>query len=413
MRPAVLGLLLILAGVASAQPKDLSRYERGEQLLTDPRFPAPKDRQVFAVKGHPELAISVLIGEDASLQALELRKANLEKLAAAGVPTLRVLEIGTIDGRPAYLHRRMATGTGRPNWLTDRGPILDEGTKRALDEARAKLEKSGIGVKEAELWFDSNGRVFIDAPKGVVTKAESGPWSSFYVRQTTGHMESVKGLADISISHRKNVVLRAMKEAKDAKLARFFEFGTVDLVESDVRGEAALRDALSHYLAKGEGTALSKQLGEQIAKGRLNLFFDYEHGVFLPKPNDVKVPIGRRSFPELAFDLVREGAFRALGEVGAVERSVLADLQAFEFWRAKKTPAKVASLDHPAARAERIDAETLIREAEARAGKTLSSSERAALLSRARGFSRPSDTAGVSGAVEERVRAERDRPRGR
>src|SRR5262249_52267113 len=157
------------------------------QLLLDSRFPAPKGRQDYAVEGHPELAISVMPGDMADL---ETRKAATDALARAGIPTLRVLAIGTIDGKPAYLHRRMETGTDEPNWITGRGPLLSAVTKKSADEILSRLAKADLGPKEAELWIDSQGRVFVDTAN-VVPASESSEWARFYARQTAGHLENV------------------------------------------------------------------------------------------------------------------------------------------------------------------------------------------------------------------------------
>src|SRR5579883_1200134 len=235
-------IVAVLVSTSLAAAQDLSGMKLGDQLYLDARFPKPKGQQDYAVEGKPDLSITLLGPEHPTqteladeLAQLRQRQADLDRLAKAGVPALRVLEIGVVDGRPAYLHRRMETGTDAPNWLTSRGSYLDEATKTSADEIAAKLRASGIGVKEAVIYADSKGRLFVDAPNGIVTE---GPWADFYARQTIGRLESIKGNADLSIAYRKVKLLADMPGAKDHVLARWFEHGMVDILEGDMRAES-------------------------------------------------------------------------------------------------------------------------------------------------------------------------------
>jgi hypothetical protein len=336
-----------------------SSYTLGPQLLLDARFPAPKGREDFAVEGHPDLAISIMPGDMAELEA---RKAATDALAKAGVPVLRVLQTGTIDGKPAYLHRRMETGTEEPNWITGRGPLLSATTKKSADEILARLEKAGLGPKDSELWIDGQGRVFVDA-SSVVPASESPEWSRFYARQTAGHLENVKGLADISISYRKKPLLAEMPGAKDPALARLFEFGTVSVEETGMPKDRALTDGLATYFTKGETTAVAKELARRLRSGETRI-------------EQLNVPSGR-SFPEVAFEAIRSAASGMLAGVSDIEKSVLSEAHALEFWRAKKTPDGVSTDPKPK------DGEEIVKAAEARTGKTLDAESRAALVARA------------------------------
>jgi hypothetical protein len=401
MRASIL-IVLVMASVAAAQ--DLSGMKLGDQLYLDPRFPKPKGHQDYAVEGKPDLAITLLGPEHPTeteladeLAQLRQRQSDLDRLAKAGVPALRVLEIGVVDGRPAYLHRRMETGTGEPNWMTSRGDYLGEATKTSADEIAAKLRASGIGVKEAEIYVDSKGRLFVDAPKGIVTE---GPWADFYARQTIGRLDSIKGNADLSIAYRKTKLLADMPGAKDHGLARWFEHGMVDILDGDMRAESELKAGLAAYLAKGPTTELAKQAGQDLAKGKLGLFVEHVNELFKPKPTDLVVKNGR-SFPELAFDAVRSAAFSALAGVSDFERGVLADARALEFWRAKSTPDKIAT-DGPAKKASTYahDPSALVKDAEARSGTKLTDSERSDLVAKAKAIlGTPSRSEGLSGAL--------------
>ncbi len=359
MRRLALAPILLLVATASAQDAPLSSYTLGPQLLLDRRFPAPKGRQDYAVEGHPDLAISVMPGDMAGLEA---RKAATDALARAGIPVLRVLEVGTIDGKPAYLHRRMETGTDEPNWITGRGPLLSAVTKKSADEIISRLQKAGLGPKDSELWIDSQGRVFVDT-SSVVPASESPEWSRFYARQTAGHLESVKGLADISIAFKKKPLLAEMPGAKDPALARLFEFGTVSIEETGMPGDRALADGLATYFTKGETTGVAKELAKKLRSRETKL-------------EQLGLPSGR-SFPEIAFQAIRSGAEAMISGVGDLEKSVLGEAHALEFWRTKKTPDGVSTDPKPK------DGEEIVKAAEARAGKTLDAESRAALVSRA------------------------------
>src|ERR1700681_1970384 len=101
MRAAI--LLVLLAGPAALAQDGLSRYKVGDELYLDARFPKPKGHQDYAVQGKSDLAITLVGPEHPTQQELQdelaqlkQRQADLDRLAQAGVPALRVLEIGIV-----------------------------------------------------------------------------------------------------------------------------------------------------------------------------------------------------------------------------------------------------------------------------------------------------------------------------
>ena len=327
---ATLGVVSLLLFVSSAYADGLSdQYKIAEKLGNG----AYKD--VYAVEGHPELALGILRAQwQKQANVLEAEKAMLDKIAAAGVPTATVLEISTYNGQIAYLQKRFATANRAPDWNAKRWEVLNQTSIDDVHRIEAALVQAHMNVSDAQFLVGADGHVVLNDPLGI--GALNGPVSS-----AKGVLDQIERAAHEAIDARNTKLLQSMDEAKDPVLAQYFSRAKVALQYGDAAGEAALKEALLHYIESGNTTPVAQEVAKSIRDGT------FEVELLRPnqaptKPAAVAVALDQ-SFPKLAHDLVEGGVKKLRAVESTLETDFVAALHAFDFMGAKAVPEPIAN----------------------------------------------------------------------
>jgi hypothetical protein len=394
---AWLGLVSLFLFVSTAYADGLSdKYKIAEKLGNG----AFKD--VYAVEGHPELAIGILARNPGAWgnrpNLLNEEKAMLDRIAAAGVPTATILEISTYNGQKAYLQKRFATANRAPDYNTKRWEVLNETSIEDCHKIEAALVRSHLVVNDAQFLIGADGHVVLNDPLNIVEAGFFGQVSS-----AKPVLDQIERAAHEAIDARNTKLLNGMPEAQDPVLATYFARAKVALSYGDAVGEAALKEALLHYLESGQSTDEAREVAKAIRDGSFDV--EFLRPKEAPKKANAVAVFLEDTFPKLARDLVSGGVRKLHEAASAVESDVVAAARALEFLGKKNVPATVA-------REERTPSEPteLVRELAARNGAELEDGERARLELLARGIlergaDAPSPSIGINAVIERDVDA--------
>jgi hypothetical protein len=334
---ALFGLvpLLLLAQSALAQDTPLSdRYRIAEKLGSG----AFKD--VYAVEGHPELALGIFErnehgGWGDKTNLLQEEKAMLDKIASKGVPTATILEISTYDGKKAYLQKRFETANRAPDWQQKRWEVLNQTSIDDCEKIEAALKSGKLNVSDAQFLIGKDGHVVLSDPLSVTDLTDAPNQSS-----AKSVLDNIERAAHEAIDARSAKLLAAMPDAQDPALQQYFAQAKVALQWNDQAGEAALKEALLHYLESGDSTPESREVAKSIRDGTFEVEFLHQKTQAPQKPDAIKV-VADGLFPRIARDLVLEGWKKIHETTDALEVDVLAAAHALDFLFAKKVPAEV------------------------------------------------------------------------
>jgi hypothetical protein len=386
---AWLGLVSVLLVVSTAYADTLSDRFKVAEKLGDGSY-----KNVYAVEGHPELALGILKpGKRA--ETLDEEKALLDEYAAAGVPTATVFEVGTYDGRPAYLMKRFATGSKALDWETKRWEVLNETTIEDCRAIEAALKKAKISVWDAQFLVADDGHVVLNDPLAL----DQLEWGG--VTNAKPILLGIEQEAQEAIETRK--LLAGMPDAQDPVLETYFARARVALRYGDAHGEAALKEALLHYLESGPTTDEAREVARSIRDGTFDVEFlrPYE---FPKKPSAVGVFFDG-TFPKLARDLVSGGLKKLHAAASALETDVVAAAHALDFLGKKSVPAPLTR--DPNTPREPTE---LVKALAAENRTRLDDAERARLEGIARGIlergaDAPSPSIGINAVIERDVNA--------
>ncbi len=404
---ALLGLVVALSflGPAVAQAQDLDQKYKKADLLGSGSF-----KDVYTVEGHPELAIGIVnrspqfqaFGADKIATMLEQEKSMLDRLDQAGIPAAKILEIGTYEGKKAYVQLRFLTGNRSPNWNTEKWNALNETTLADVQKIRDGLKAADLQVRDAQFLVGADGHVVFADPLAVYKNSEfpaefPAAWKTGIPQATETALSTIEQAAKASIDARKIKALAAMPGAKDAAIAQYFTKSLLALAPNDAAGAEALKEALLHYLETDTTTETAKAVAAAVRAGDLTVsFFDNAAG---QASNEVKVAIDG-SFPKAAADLVAKGAAKLEKAASSLEADVVGLAHALRFLDAKEAPKNLDPND------VRGDPTALVNAAAAKNGAPLDDAGRAALVARANevlGSRTASKTPGVSGLIDRRV----------
>jgi len=128
---------------------------------------------VFAVQGRDDIVIGILRNDDVAL--LEAEIGLLNRLKAAGVPTVKVLGITTHDGRPAIVMERMVLGSknvvnskkGKVE-IVGESELLNARSIKDLNLIKKRMQKAQIRVHDLQFLIGADGRVVVADPVDVL-----------------------------------------------------------------------------------------------------------------------------------------------------------------------------------------------------------------------------------------------------
>jgi hypothetical protein len=327
---AWLGLVSLFVFVSTAYADGLSdRYKIAEPLGVG------AFKEVYAVEGHPELAIGILRPTAAArIDMLVREKATLERLAAAGVPTATVLEISTYQGRNAYLQKRFATGDRAPDWFTKRWEVLNETSIEDCRKIQAALVAANMDVLDAQFLVGADGHIVVNDP--ITIKPLKGS-----AGEAKPVLDGIERAAREAIDARNEKLLQGMPDAQDPVVASTFVRAKVALEYGDAAGEAALKEALLHHLESGETTPEAREVAKSIRDGKFESEFLRSNEA--PRNADALAISLEDAFPRLARDLVSAGTRRRLEALaGALEADLTAVANAFAFLKRKNVAGDLA-----------------------------------------------------------------------
>jgi hypothetical protein len=353
--------LLFLARVASAQGNALDqRYKLGEVLG------AGDYKVVYAVVDHPELALGVAKYEGLADKFQE-EKTSLDRLAKSGVPTVKLLELGTYGNKAAYVLERYAVGTKSGE---RRFELLNETSIADLKTIDAALAKAHLEVTDLQFLVGEDGHLVVGDPDAVLENASNDANH----RAIEGLLRTARE-AVLQRDLMKKIAL--MPGARDDALARYFRERIVEADPGD-KG-ASLTAALLHYLETGDSTDAARAVAKAVRGGSLKVAFANRwEGL---DPGEVFVELGR-NFPTVAADLVRAGT-KALENAGStLEGDVVGLAHALSFLRVKKAPEGVDRKGPTDASIGDLGPRTLVDRLAA--GTTVDPAERARLEGRAK-----------------------------
>jgi hypothetical protein len=388
---ALLGLLplFLFAQVASADQLS-DRYKIAEKLGSG----AFKD--VYAVEGHPELALGIFERNQNGAwgnkdNLLQEEKDMLDKIAAVGVPTATILEINTYDGKKAYLQKRYDTANRAPDWQTKRWEDLSETSIEDCHKIEAALVAAHLNVSDAQFLIGKDGHVVLSDPLSISWGAQGNVSSAKYV------LDQIESAAREAVVARNKKLLASMPDAQDPVLQRYFAEAKVALQAGDAAGEAALKEALLHYLEAGATTPESQAVAQAIRDGTFDVELLHQ-GQAPSKPNAVPVVVDDM-FPRVARDLVAEGWKKLNDTVTGLEADVSGLAHGLDFLFKKAAPEPVVN-DTKAP----TDPSALVKALEAKNGGNLDDAARAHLVDLASGIlnrpGAPTRTTGLSGIID-------------
>jgi hypothetical protein len=141
-------------------------------------------KNVFAVKGRPDLVVAVFREKDASHnEQFKAEIDGLRKLREIGVPTVEVVGVGrTRSGLKTMVMRRYVASSRDHNQF--QRPLRDEflsrineNTTRDYQLIKQKLKKADLSVHDAQVLIDKTGHLILHDP----LRVESG-FDGFQVR---------------------------------------------------------------------------------------------------------------------------------------------------------------------------------------------------------------------------------------
>ncbi|MEZ0230518.1 MAG: hypothetical protein ACAI25_17990 [Planctomycetota bacterium] len=320
---AALSALSLLLLVSQAKAQDLaSRYELGDPLGSG------VFKTVYSVKGHPELVVGIL-KDDKPADTLLKERGMLRRLEKIGCPVAKILELGTFNGKTAYVQKAYVTGNRAESWDKEYRQLLNEKSLADVAKIRKVLTEARLDVLDAQFLVGADGSVVLNDPLKIERLSEE---------ELTYEpiLAEIETRARQAIEARKlDALLRGMPGAEDAKLKPWFEKGELFLTGNEA-GKKELKEALLHYLESGESSAAAREVAAAVRSGKLVLELDG----FSYELKSNKIVVGHnQTFPKVAADLVLEGVKKLHPGASPVEARLVGTARALEFLKAKKAPA--------------------------------------------------------------------------
>lgn len=328
-RTACWAVVALLVLVAPVRAEELSnRYPKGERLGSG------MFKDVYSVAGRTDLVVGVL-KEGSPEGMLQRERGMLRRLEKVGVPTAAILEVGTYEGRAAFVQKAYVTGNRAESWDKVRGKYLNETSLEDVAKIEKALLAAKLDVLDAQFLLGEDGHVVLNDP----LKIERLTDATIVAKPV---LDDIAARARQAIAARNlKALLKTMPGAEDPKLASYFERGELYVAPSDAEAKTALREALLHYLETGATNAAAKEVAAAVRSGRLVLELEPSRMSTITK-NGIVVP-HNQTFPKIAADLVREGMSKLHGGTSKIEADVVGTARALEFLQLKKAPAGLSN----------------------------------------------------------------------
>jgi hypothetical protein len=169
---------LLLAGSTAAlaqpsRPALLAPLPSAGHIVLGEKLGSGGTKDVYAVTGRRDLVLCVLKPGRPELLALQER-ARIQKLRAAGLPTVSILGTTSYEGRPVLIEKRYAQGSKEIVKLVDgrvcqigRSELLNKKSIEDLSRIRRALRSGPIKIDDLQFLIDADGSMVISDPKNI------------------------------------------------------------------------------------------------------------------------------------------------------------------------------------------------------------------------------------------------------
>ena len=145
-------------------------------------------KDAYAAAGDPNAVVRVL-KNNANANVLASEHTQLQTLAQRGVPVVRVLAEGEVNGKIADVVERYEISNRDPQWA-QQGPRLVASARDDLMRIRQGILQGGVAIQDIQLLF-KQGHVVVSDPLGIILREQN---AAAYNQLANGNAQFIDNL---------------------------------------------------------------------------------------------------------------------------------------------------------------------------------------------------------------------------